>query len=187
MSEVHKTSILMEPRGLSPWPSAAHATRRIPEPDCGPTSRAHGFIARLAATAIRAYQRWVSPYKGFVCAHRHLHQGYSCSEFARRAVLDRGVVAALPEIWNQFRGCREAVRILRQQRRAVLRMAASAEDGIDGSDDSDAEEHTIEERTIDDRFYEESERKRKRLEELPGSETTFTHCSDWSFMCCTPW
>lgn len=53
------------------------------------------FVARglraLALAAIRAYQRWVSPHKGFACAWR-VHTGRaSCSQLAARAVRRYGV------------------------------------------------------------------------------------------------
>ena len=49
----------------------------------------------LVILAIRAYQRFVSPYKGFSCAYR-VHTGRcSCSEFGRRAVQRRGVFTGL--------------------------------------------------------------------------------------------
>jgi putative component of membrane protein insertase Oxa1/YidC/SpoIIIJ protein YidD len=151
------------------------------------------FPARLAAAAIRGYQRWISPYKGFRCAHRALHGGHSCSEFARLAILEYGITQAWPGIRQQFRECRAAFLHLRQQRRAMLSATDSDEYDIDDSDEPDDTD-----RVIDDRFYEESERKRKRLAELPGSETPMSNLSDMCgacgacavlepFVCCGPW
>ncbi len=41
-----------------------------------------GIIDSLAIAAITGYQRYLSPYKGFRCAHRVLHQGESCSQYS---------------------------------------------------------------------------------------------------------
>ncbi len=49
----------------------------------------------LVILAIRAYQRFVSPHKGFVCAYR-VHTGRcSCSELGRRVVQRKGVFTGL--------------------------------------------------------------------------------------------
>ena len=151
--------------------------------------------ARFAAAAIRAYQRWISPYKGFRCAHRVLHGGHSCSEYARLAVLQHGVAGAWPGVRQQFRACHRAFRALREQRRAVLSSSDVDSEGyeLEGSDEPDDKD-----RTIDDRFYDESEKKRKRLAELPSNESPLSNLSDGCFqcgtcaflepfMCCGPW
>jgi putative component of membrane protein insertase Oxa1/YidC/SpoIIIJ protein YidD len=83
------------------------------------------FATRLAAAAIRGYQRWISPYKGFRCAHRVLHHGRSCSQFALDAILARGLLPALPTIREQFRQCRAAAVRLRQQRRPACAISNS--------------------------------------------------------------
>jgi putative component of membrane protein insertase Oxa1/YidC/SpoIIIJ protein YidD len=154
------------------------------------------WLSRLAATTIRGYQRWISPYKGFRCSHRVLHGGHSCSEFARLAILEHGITEAWPGIRQQFRECRAAFLDLRQQRRAVLN--ATDSDDPDDYELEGSDEPEDKDRTIDDRFYEESERKRKRLAELPGSESPLSNLSDMCgacgtcaflepFMCCGPW
>jgi putative component of membrane protein insertase Oxa1/YidC/SpoIIIJ protein YidD len=159
------------------------------------------FSATFAAAAIRGYQRWISPYKGFRCAHRLLHGRHSCSEFARLAILEHGVVDAWPGIRQQFGECRAAALFLRDQRRASLNSSDSDSDAepetegyeLGGSDESDPND-----RTIDDRFYDESEKKRKRLAELPSHESPLANISDWCFqcttcgflerfICCSPW
>lgn len=45
----------------------------------------------LLLGAIRVYQRWVSPYKGFCCAYRHHTGRASCSQLGHRAVRRHGV------------------------------------------------------------------------------------------------
>ncbi|MBL8850291.1 MAG: membrane protein insertion efficiency factor YidD, partial [Planctomycetaceae bacterium] len=119
----------------------------------------------MAASAIRGYQRWVSPYKGYVCAHRQLHGGWSCSEFARRQILENGVWRALPGIANQFRECGEAAQYLRRRRREAMLAAAGASEhaGVLAMARGGSAKRSLEER-----IYEEGEEKRKRLNELQG-------------------
>ena len=63
--------------------------------------------AALSIGAIGAYQRWISPRKGFCCAHRACTGGLSCSAFAKFALLRRGFIKALPEIKERLRQCSE--------------------------------------------------------------------------------
>jgi putative component of membrane protein insertase Oxa1/YidC/SpoIIIJ protein YidD len=69
---------------------------------------APGAAARLAAWSIRLYQRRISPYKGFVCAHRVLHRGESCSQYVLRIVQQQGVRIAITAARLRFRDCRAA-------------------------------------------------------------------------------
>jgi putative component of membrane protein insertase Oxa1/YidC/SpoIIIJ protein YidD len=57
--------------------------------------------------AIGVYQRFVSPHKGFCCAHRACTGGLSCSAYAKLALLHRGFFAALPGIKERLRQCSE--------------------------------------------------------------------------------
>ena len=63
-------------------------------------------LEQLAAFAIRMYQKYISPYKGFRCAHRVLHGGPSCSEFARLYVQEHTLWAMFPAL--RLRECRMA-------------------------------------------------------------------------------
>lgn len=63
-------------------------------------------------TAIRTYQRYVSPHKGFTCAHLVAHGGQSCSAAVRAIVADRGVIlGALPTL-ARFCACYQAAALL---------------------------------------------------------------------------
>ncbi len=72
-------------------------------------------FARWIAAGICCYQRFISPHKGFVCAHRALHHGASCSEHIRRAVLEQGVLPALAAARMRFQARRDAKHILLQK------------------------------------------------------------------------
>jgi uncharacterized protein len=59
----------------------------------------------LALSAIRFYQRFISPYKGFGCAYR-IHTGRcSCSALGYRAVRMHGVLKGLGIIGQRTRLC----------------------------------------------------------------------------------
>ena len=83
-------------------------------------------MLRLAAAgAVGAYQRHISPYKGFCCAYR-VHTGrVSCSEFGRRVILRLGLLAFFRLMPRQLARCREAF--------ASIRLHASL--GSDGAQD----------------------------------------------------
>ena len=74
----------------------------------------------FAIAAIRAYQRWLSPHKGFCCAHRVLHGGRSCSQFVKVAIATRPWPEALQLSRQRFAACGQAkrqLRILRSQQK----------------------------------------------------------------------
>lgn len=64
--------------------------------------------AASAVNLISLYQRRISPYKGYACAHRVHHGEMSCSEFAKRAIAVEGLFSALPSIKRRFIECRQA-------------------------------------------------------------------------------
>jgi len=66
------------------------------------------MIAAAAIGSIGVYQKYISPYKGFRCAHRVYCCGSSCSEFAQQAIRDNGLLNAIPKIRRRFCECREA-------------------------------------------------------------------------------
>jgi putative component of membrane protein insertase Oxa1/YidC/SpoIIIJ protein YidD len=66
----------------------------------------------FAAHAIGAYQRYISPHKGFRCAYSVLHQRASCSQFAKRVVLRVGVWRLPALLRRRFAACRSAHLVL---------------------------------------------------------------------------
>ena len=85
--------------------------------------------AALASAAIIGYQRYLSPYKGFRCAHCVLHRGLSCSEAVRRLFLKHGLIAGWPLMRARFAECKQAARTLRAQRAFAMAQAAQGEAG----------------------------------------------------------
>jgi putative component of membrane protein insertase Oxa1/YidC/SpoIIIJ protein YidD len=68
--------------------------------------------ARAVDAAIDAYQRRISPRKGYECAHRVAHGGDSCSAAVREQVARRGVVRAVVPSAVRFLACYRAVALL---------------------------------------------------------------------------
>lgn len=78
-------------------------------------------MRRLVLAAITAYQRHLSPHKGFVCAYR-VHTGrMSCSVLGYRAVRRYGVVRGLALLRRRTDLCGDAHRRYMQTRTAFLR------------------------------------------------------------------
>src|SRR5688500_3499848 len=99
------------------------------------------YPSSLAAWAIEAYQRFISPYKGFRCAHRAVHGRDSCSQFAKRVAIKRGLFALFPLLRRRFTECGVAAQVLdyesreqRQRRLATDHTRRSSSSNLDGCD-----------------------------------------------------
>ncbi len=62
----------------------------------------------LTLSGIRLYQRYLSPRKGFRCAHAALHGGESCSAAVARIVQEDGLSGGRARIAARFGECRAA-------------------------------------------------------------------------------
>ncbi|WP_104402380.1 membrane protein insertion efficiency factor YidD [Vibrio penaeicida] len=71
----------------------------------------------LAVVLIRFYQRFISPYKGFRCAHACLHQGDSCSEAVKKIIQEHGVFSSRTRISQRFSACKVANDTLKRDKR----------------------------------------------------------------------
>ena len=89
------------------------------------------MLSRAALGGIWAYQRYLSPRKGWRCAHAVLHGGTGCSGYAKQAIRDRGLGAALPAIRARFRDCKAAHGVL------LARRAPHDDEPGDGDADRD--------------------------------------------------
>jgi len=69
-----------------------------------------GLVCLKPATlvAIEGYQRFISPHKGFRCAHGVLYGGPSCSQFGKQVIRKYGLVGGLILLRQQFRDCHDA-------------------------------------------------------------------------------
>lgn len=69
-------------------------------------------IRQIACASIAGYQKHISPRKGFSCAHRLLYGGESCSQYVKRTIAYKGLLAAIEASRQRFQACKEANRIL---------------------------------------------------------------------------
>jgi putative component of membrane protein insertase Oxa1/YidC/SpoIIIJ protein YidD len=69
-----------------------------------------------ALWSIQFYQRFISPYKGFRCAHATLHKGDSCSQAIKKIILEQGVWNSKTLIKARFAQCRLAAQTLQLAR-----------------------------------------------------------------------
>lgn len=85
------------------------------------------MLSYAAVGSISLYQRWLSPRKGFCCAHRVLHRGPSCSEFMKMRCRKTGFTAALRDLRLRFLECREAAKTIRQRKVLMAQLEEEAE------------------------------------------------------------
>lgn len=64
-------------------------------------------VSALAIDAIGAYQRFISPYKGFRCAHSLRTGGMTCSHYGLHALREFGFLRALSRIRERLVQCSE--------------------------------------------------------------------------------
>ncbi len=89
----------------------------------------------LALLAIRGYQRWLSPYKGFHCAYRVYHSGSEgCSGYGRRVIGRYGVFTGYRLLQRRMGDCSAAAERLREQRRPRMQITRSQAGECDGCD-----------------------------------------------------
>ncbi|MGR8941516.1 MAG: membrane protein insertion efficiency factor YidD [Gammaproteobacteria bacterium] len=65
-------------------------------------------VKHLAILLIVFYQKFISPFKGFRCAHAVLHGGDSCSEAVKKIVREKGPIGGSADIRARFCACKEA-------------------------------------------------------------------------------
>ncbi len=70
----------------------------------------------IAVTAISGYQKFISPHKGFICAHRVLYGCESCSQYFKRVIAEEGIFEAIANAKGRFQECREANEIVKNRR-----------------------------------------------------------------------
>ncbi|MBD2430048.1 MULTISPECIES: membrane protein insertion efficiency factor YidD [Fischerella] len=67
---------------------------------------------KISIIAITGYQKYISPHKGFACAHRVLYGGESCSGYIKRVIATEGLQAGLLMSRDRFAACKQASQIL---------------------------------------------------------------------------
>ena len=79
------------------------------------TLRIERIFSRFILLLVRGYQLYLSPYKGFSCAYRKLHNGQSCSSYFYSCVSSYGLSTASIMLRQRFHECTQASHILQAQ------------------------------------------------------------------------
>jgi len=72
-------------------------------------------LKALFLYTIKLYQRWVSPKKGFTCAHRAYYCRSTCSVYGERAISKHGTFIGLILIFRRFKSCSIALHHLEEE------------------------------------------------------------------------
>ncbi|MBP9757471.1 MAG: membrane protein insertion efficiency factor YidD [Candidatus Pacebacteria bacterium] len=75
----------------------------------------NGGVSSVALLAIHGYRKWISPYKGFRCAHHVLHERGSCSTFGLEVFGNNTPLKAFRLLRGRFIECRDAYETLRHE------------------------------------------------------------------------
>lgn len=78
----------------------------------------------MMVSAIGGYQRWISPHKGFTCAHNTVYRRGGCSGFGKRAFARFPFFLALAMLRVRLDECRAAAEIVRGGRNSERRNEA---------------------------------------------------------------
>ena len=73
------------------------------------------MFARAALGSIWIYQTYISPHKGFRCAHSVVHKGTGCSGYAKQSIQTHGLLNAIPLIKQRFKECKVAYLTLQSE------------------------------------------------------------------------
>ncbi|MEO0967549.1 MAG: membrane protein insertion efficiency factor YidD [Cyanobacteria bacterium J06639_18] len=62
----------------------------------------------VAVVLISIYQRYISPRKGYSCAHRIVYGGMSCSEYVKNTLTDKSMFESILLAQQRFKACKIA-------------------------------------------------------------------------------
>lgn len=68
----------------------------------------------IAISLIRFYQKYISPRKGFRCAHAYLHNGVSCSNAVIDIINKNGVWSSYSKVRQRMLDCRSAYQAIQE-------------------------------------------------------------------------
>jgi putative component of membrane protein insertase Oxa1/YidC/SpoIIIJ protein YidD len=74
-------------------------------------STIEAFATQTAIASLNAYQKRLSPHKGFSCPHRLLHGGESCSDYVKRLLMNQNLKTAIKMAPQRFKACKIAAQI----------------------------------------------------------------------------
>jgi putative component of membrane protein insertase Oxa1/YidC/SpoIIIJ protein YidD len=81
-------------------------------------------MSTIAVAGIDLYRRYLSPLKGFRCAHHALHGTGSCSTFGREVYATHGFIQATRQLRARFTACKQASVRLQAMRLQGVRLQA---------------------------------------------------------------
>jgi putative component of membrane protein insertase Oxa1/YidC/SpoIIIJ protein YidD len=120
----------------------------------------------LADKAVCDYQRYISPYKGFSCAHRKLHEGSSCSGYFRESLATKGLSSTLNNFPDRLRACQDAHRTLTAGRLAIVAMQSE-----------NSKDNGERKKSSDDEFQQKLDRSLEKLDETLKKQPYRCACS----------
>lgn len=62
-------------------------------------------IENLAIVLIILYQKYISPYKGYKCAYKTLHEDKSCSDYGKYVIGRFGILIGIRLLIRRFKEC----------------------------------------------------------------------------------
>ncbi|WP_109764878.1 membrane protein insertion efficiency factor YidD [Pleionea mediterranea] len=74
-------------------------------------------MRHIALCLIVLYQKYISPKKGYRCAHRVLHNGPSCSSYCADNLRRHGFIKSIAKMRWRFRECNEAAMELNERKK----------------------------------------------------------------------
>jgi putative component of membrane protein insertase Oxa1/YidC/SpoIIIJ protein YidD len=72
-------------------------------------------MRKFAICCIDFYQKHISPRKGYVCVHRYYHGGDSCSEYAKKSIIEFGLIKTIPLFFSRLRECEQAYKYIEKE------------------------------------------------------------------------
>jgi putative component of membrane protein insertase Oxa1/YidC/SpoIIIJ protein YidD len=83
-------------------------------------------MTAVAVAGIDLYRRYLSPLKGFTCAHNHVHSAKSCSTYGRDVYASHGLIEATRLMRARFAECKAAGAVVLASRPGVRGVAPEA-------------------------------------------------------------
>jgi putative component of membrane protein insertase Oxa1/YidC/SpoIIIJ protein YidD len=75
------------------------------------------MLTKISIITINLYQKYISPHKGFCCAHRAYTGEDSCSQYAKSVIAEYGLISAVPMIREQFDRCAYAAQKMEKEKK----------------------------------------------------------------------
>ncbi|MES9870619.1 MAG: membrane protein insertion efficiency factor YidD [Sedimenticola sp.] len=94
------------------------------------------MINFIVKSSIRMYQKWLSPVKGYRCAHAAYYGGESCSSFGYKAVSDHGLLYFITAMYSRLINCRKAAILLNENNSS----SSGSSNGESGDENGDGKE-----------------------------------------------